>query len=75
MLVGKTQNSEVLMLGPPLMKLWWCEKGTQEGGREGEEREGETPNAISCGFSTGPASNSNSRAFLDHNHTVENMHH
>ena len=56
------------------MKLWWCEKGTQEGGRkEGEggreggreregrrrEREGETANSTSCGFSIGPASEYN----------------
>ena len=33
------------------------EGGREEGGREGRrrEREGETTNSISCGFSTGPA--------------------
>ena len=52
------ENSEVLMLGLLAYEALVVKKGTQEGGREGRrrEREGETTNSTSCGFSTGPAS-------------------
>ena len=58
LLEGKTQNSEVVMLGlHSLLKgyLAGSAEGGREAGREGG-REGGTPNAPSCGFSTGPAS-------------------
>ena len=50
LLEEKTQNSEVLMLG-----LCTSENGYQAP-TKGGGWEGGTPNATSCGFSTGPAS-------------------
>ena len=58
LLEGKTQNSEVLILGLHSL-LNQVKKSTRlrrEGGREGKGREGETTNSTSCGFPTGPAS-------------------
>ena len=59
LLEGKTQNSEVLMLGLHSL-LEYVQKGTW-GGREGEQFP-----CTSCGFSTGPSSKNNVHTPIKH---------